>query len=297
MHRVCAIGVTLIMLGSAIRAQEIDSSDVSSSDVPLADASRESAVALMADAAPVADASPIIPTALAPAATPDATERQVSWLKLPGNIIQDQKTMWLSPRKLTEKRYWVPTAALLGVTAGLIALDPKEGHYFRNSHTYDPFNNVFAGTTTSRAMWVFPFALYGAGMMGKDSKMKSTALLIGEAIADSEIVTTIAKDIDLRKRPQDLHKDGDFVNTWFQGKSGGLQSNGSFPSGHTIAAFSTATIIARRYGNHKWVPWVAYGTAAAIGFSRMTLSSHWGSDVFVGGVMGYTISRFTVLHE
>ena len=213
------------------------------------------------------------------------------------NIIQDQKTMWLAPRKLTEKRYLIPTAALLGVTAGLIALDPKEGHYFRNSHSYDTFNNIFDGTITGRSLLIFPLALYGAGFFGKDTKMKSTALLLGEAIVDSEILTTVAKAIDRRKRPQDLKVNGDFTHTWFSNSAGGVQGTGSFPSGHTIAAFSTATIIARRYGNHKWVPWVAYGTAAAIGFSRMTLSSHWGSDVFVGAVLGYSISRFAVLHQ
>jgi membrane-associated phospholipid phosphatase len=246
---------------------------------------------------PDADAAAVPATPLLTAA-PTPAVREVSWLKLPRNIIQDQRTIWLSPLKLKEPRYWIPTAALLGVTVGLLELDPKEGHYFRNTHFFNPYNNVFAGTTTSRAMWVFPFAFYGAGLVFKDSKMKSTALLVGEAVADSEILTTIAKDIDRRKRPQDLPANADFYsNTWFVGKGGGVQSNGSFPSGHTIAAFSTATIIAHRYGNHKWVPYVAYGTAALVAFSRLTLSSHWGSDVFVGGVLGYTISRFAVLHE
>jgi membrane-associated phospholipid phosphatase len=122
-------------------------------------------------------------------------------------------------------------------------------------------------------------------------------LLAGEAVLDSEIVAELAKAIDRRKRPQDQPANGNFTDTWFSNKAGGVQSTGSFPSGHTIAAFSVATVIAHRYGNHKWAPYVAYGTAALIGFSRMTLSSHWGSDVFVGGVLGYTISRFSVLHE
>jgi membrane-associated phospholipid phosphatase len=76
-----------------------------------------------------------------------------------------------------------------------------------------------------------------------------------------------------------------------------LLPNGSFPSGHTIAAFSVATVISRRYGNHKWVPYAAYGTAALIGFARITLSAHFMSDVFVGGVLGYSISRFAVLRQ
>ena len=69
------------------------------------------------------------------------------------------------------------------------------------------------------------------------------------------------------------------------------------PSGHAIAAFSVATIVARRYGNHKWVPYASYGVAALVGFSRLTLSAHFVSDVFVGGALGYSVSRFAVLQQ
>ena len=76
-----------------------------------------------------------------------------------------------------------------------------------------------------------------------------------------------------------------------------MRGRGSFPSGHTIAAFSVATVISRRYGNHRWVPYVAYGMATLVGFSRLSLSSHYLSDVFMGGALGYSISRFSVLRQ
>jgi membrane-associated phospholipid phosphatase len=76
-----------------------------------------------------------------------------------------------------------------------------------------------------------------------------------------------------------------------------LRGNGSFPSGHAIAAFSVATVVARRYGSHRWVPYIAYGIAAVVGFSRLSLSSHFSSDVFMGGALGYSISRFAVLRQ
>jgi len=40
-----------------------------------------------------------------------------------------------------------------------------------------------------------------------------------------------------------------------------------------------------------------YGMAALVGFSRLSLSAHFMSDVFMGGALGYTISRFTVLRQ
>jgi membrane-associated phospholipid phosphatase len=71
----------------------------------------------------------------------------------------------------------------------------------------------------------------------------------------------------------------------------------SFPSGHAITAFSIATIFADRYSRHRWVPWVAYGLAATVGFSRITTQAHFTSDVFVGAVLGYSISHYVVLQR
>jgi membrane-associated phospholipid phosphatase len=43
------------------------------------------------------------------------------------------------------------------------------------------------------------------------------------------------------------------------------------------------------------VPYAAYGMASFVGFSRLTLNVHFLSDVVMGGALGYTISRYTVL--
>ena len=127
--------------------------------------------------------------------------------------------------------------------------------------------------------------------------MEHTALLAGEAVADAEILTTVFKDATRRVRPAGFPAQGNLWDSWFESSGPLLRGNGSFPSGHTIAAFSVATVIARRYGNHRWVPYAAYGMAAVVGFSRLSLSSHFLSDVFMGGALGYSISRFTVLRQ
>ena len=56
-----------------------------------------------------------------------------------------------------------------------------------------------------------------------------------------------------------------------------------------------ATIISRRYGkSHRWVPFVAYGLAGVISFSRVPDLAHFPSDVFLGAALGYTITRYDV---
>lgn len=257
-------------------------------------------LALAAAAAPVALRAQDAP-APAPAAQPvpaAAPDRVVSWQKLPRNVLSDQKSIWLFPAHLRHRNVLLATIAVAGATAALIAIDSKEGHYFRNTSAFNGFNNAFSGTHTSIGMLVAPVTWYAAGLIRKDEKSQTTALLAAEAVVDSEILTTVMKDIDRRLRPGAIAPNGNFSDTWFDSGGNWLRGRGSFPSGHTIAAASIATVFARRYGReHRWVPYVAYGLAAAVGFSRITLSAHFLSDVFMGGALGYSIGRFAVLHQ
>ncbi|MBZ5632555.1 MAG: phosphatase PAP2 family protein [Acidobacteriia bacterium] len=233
-----------------------------------------------------------------PADLQPGPERTAFWTKLVPNTLSDQKQIWTFPLKLGRGKHWIPAAAIVGATAGLVALDPKTAPYFRRTSSFDGFNHAFSGKATSIGMIVAPVSFYAAGLIRKDSRMQSTALLAGEAVVNAEILTTVMKDIDRRLRPAVIDPHGDFSDTWFQDHTRNFRSNGSFPSGHTIAAFSVATVFARRYGRqHRWVPYVAYGSAALIGLSRVTVSSHFVSDVFMGGALGYSISRFVVLRQ
>jgi membrane-associated phospholipid phosphatase len=237
------------------------------------------------------------PAPASPTSKPPVPGRDVSWKLLAPNLMSDQKNIWTFPGKLAQGHDWLATIAVLGTTAGLVTLDPIEGSYFRRTSTFQGFNNVFTGNATVVGTIAVPVGLYGVGLMLRDSKMQKTALLAGEAVADAEILTTALKDATKRVRPAGVPPNSNYWDTWFDSRGSVLRGNGSFPSGHTIAAFSVATVIARRYGNHRWVPYAAYGMAAVVGFSRLTLSSHFTSDVFMGAALGYSISRFTVLRQ
>lgn len=234
---------------------------------------------------------------LSSAQTTEDADRPVSWKLLLPNILHDQGRIWTFPARLVQGQNLVPTAAVLGTTAGLIAADPTVASYFRGTTAFQGFNRAFSGNGTVIGTIAAPVSLYAVGLLRKDSKMQHTALLAGEAVADSEVVTLFLKDATRRIRPGSVPPKGNYADSWFEGGSL-TRASGSFPSGHTIAAFSIATIVSRRYGHgHRWVPFVAYGLAAAVGVSRLSLSAHFLSDVFVGGALGYSISRFTVLRQ
>ena len=244
--------------------------------------------------------SPTSAPAQAPSSSPvpqPSVDRPVSWKLLIPNVVSDQGRIWSFPARLVQGQSWIPTASVLGTTAGLVALDPTEASYFRRTSTFHGFNNIFTGNAAVVGTIGAPASLYVIGLIRKDSKMERTALLAGEALADTEIVTTVLKDATKRVRPVAFPAQGNLYDSWFESRGSLLRGNGSFPSGHTIAAFSVATVIARRYGNHRWVPYAAYGMAALVGFSRLTLSAHFLSDVFMGGAIAYSISRFTVLRQ
>ena len=227
-----------------------------------------------------------------------STSRAVSWKLLLPNILNDQKEIWTFPVRLAQGQHLIPTAAVLGTTAALTVVDPHEASYFRSASGFHWFNNTFTGNATAIGTVAAPVSFYVAGLIRKDVKMQHTALLVGEAVADSEVLTTVFKDATRRIRPAAVPASGNYWDNWFDSSGSVYRGNGSFPSGHTIAAFSVATVISRTYGKeHRWVPYVAYCLAALVGASRLTLSSHFLSDVFMGGALGYSISRFTVLRQ
>jgi membrane-associated phospholipid phosphatase len=222
-------------------------------------------------------------------------DRPVSWKGLFHNWVDDQKHIWTFPARLAKGQDLVPTVAVVGVTAGLLAVDPIESGYFRRTTTFYTFKTIVNGNAASIGMGVTAASMYAIGRFRKDSKMQHTALLVGEAMADTAVVQTVLKDATMRLRPISYPASGWFVTSSSPTKY--IRGNGSFPSGHSMEAFAVATIIARRYGNHRWVPFAAYGLASMVGFSRLTLNVHYLSDVVMGGAIGYSISRFTVLRQ
>jgi membrane-associated phospholipid phosphatase len=225
-----------------------------------------------------------------------AQDIDVSWKKLPERILHDQKEIWLFPVALAHGKYWVPTLAVTAGTAGLIAADPHAMPYFRtHAGNWDDFNDAFDGPITNGETALVPVALFLVGAARHDAYASKTGLLAGEAYVDGAIVDLALKGITRRTRPMDVAGGAPFNDTFFNTPKSAFGS--SFPSGHAVSAFSIATVVARRYGHHRWVPWVAYGAATVISFSRVTTRAHFPSDVFLGAALGYSIARFEVLRH
>ena len=222
-------------------------------------------------------------------------QRDVSWGLLASNILDDQRAMWLFPAQLAHGHHWLPTISVIGITGGLIVADPHDAPYFRRTNNFQQFNSAFSGTASAVGIVAIPALTYVVGLARKDSYAQKTALFAGEVAADSFVLYAFTNLTTHRLRPSDIAPQGNFSDTFYDGHRAVLAN--SFPSGHTTEAFAIATIFARRYRKHRWVPLLAYGAATVIAFSRISLQSHFPSDVFLGAALGYTVARYDVLRE
>jgi membrane-associated phospholipid phosphatase len=142
----------------------------------------------------------------------------------------------------------------------------------------NPSSGLWKATSSS----TYPTAIslpVGLWIDGKAEKNKITEKHAYE-MAGSIVIAGIAsqgmKIVFNRSRPYEKY------NTVYPYK---IETDNSFPSGHTSIAFAVATSVSIEY--KKWyivVP--AYVWAAGVGYSRLYLGEHYPTDVLAGAVTG-----------
>ena len=137
---------------------------------------------------------------------------------------------------------------------------------------------------------VYPFMALSAGgiwlngYIKKDDVMMRNGYKSVIAIGSTILITEALKRTIKRPRPYNEYPDEIILRT--------RKSGFSFPSGHTGAAFSTATALT--LSTRKWYVAVpAYAYAGMVGYSRLRLGAHYGSDVLAGIIVGIGTSLLT----
>ncbi len=127
-------------------------------------------------------------------------------------------------------------------------------------------------------------AVYLAGLVTKDEKLRRTGVLLISSASAAGFLQQFLKSAVGRARPlSGLSKDT-FNPLW-----SGNRDFHSFPSGHTILAFSNAYAIAKQFKS-PWVKAGIYTVGMVPGISRLWEGKHWLSDV----VFSVALSIFTV---
>lgn len=174
---------------------------------------------------------------------------------------------------------WVRAGALgAGMVLSSSLLDNR-AHRFAQDHASSKW--LTNGVRVADAIpWL---AIGGAGLAaidGSDPRRSRTGYSALEAGATALVVSQGLKYGVGRARPNT-----GFANTRFEP---GSRSDAfwSFPSGHSIVAWSVLTPFALEYD----APWL-YGIAAAANLGRIGSREHWVSDTVASSLLGYGLGR------
>ena len=200
--------------------------------------------------------------------------------KLIGNIVLDQKEIWASPFRMDRQqaKWWLGFAV---ATGALMVTDTKASNIFENSSGQIAWGKNISRLGASYTLLPLIVGFYGYGVSRDNPKAREVGVLGTETLADSLIVVQALKAIAGRNRPDAQSDRSEF-----------LEGGTSFPSGHAIASWSLASLIAHEYQRPKIVPVIAYGLAALASSARFTAQKHYASDIVAGGAMGWFMGRY-----
>jgi len=189
------------------------------------------------------------------------------------NIVADQKAFWTSPLRirLNDAPALFPFFA---VTALTIASDNSIEQRLPDSSTLIQRSRSFSNYGTA-SLIAAAGGFYLLGKTKNDNHAQETGFLAGEAVVDSFLDAEAIQLATGRMSPLEGNGRGAF---W--------QGGSSFPSDHSAAAWSVATIIAHEYPG-LLTKLLAYGAASGISAARVIGREHFASDALVGSALGW----------
>ncbi len=237
------------------------------------------------DSGSLPDAPASQPANPAPAKPDD--KNAVTLRGTPVSILKDQAAIWSSPVHIREHdlAYLVPLGLATTLTMTVdhqVMSSARLDDLSLNNHANTASNGLLGGFVAA------PVIIYGLGHIHHDDHATEAGILAGEAMVDGLVVDEVMKAVSMRERPALDGAKGKF----FQ-RSVGLDS--SFPSTHSIIAWSSAAVIASEYPGYM-TKITAYGLATGLSVSRVLARQHFPSDVLVGSAVGWLVGRY-VFHK
>jgi membrane-associated phospholipid phosphatase len=206
----------------------------------------------------------------------------------------------LRPSPIFTSRDLVVAGALVVGGAALISADASIAREFQRPGPQS--SATLRGTADGVEMIASPGALlfggslYAVGIVARRRAVADFGWHTLEALAVSAQVTTALKGLFGRARP--YAASGDAQDFAFAGGFSTSERR-SFPSGHTSAAFTLASVVAEESSHrwpsaHRFIAPLAYTAATGVGLARMYKDKHWASDVAIGAAIGTVAGRVVV---
>lgn len=216
------------------------------------------------------------------------------------NYLKDEAEMWTAPFRLDWKDFAIFSTVLIG-TGVLVANDESIYKNFKLFQSRHHWVETVSPKVTELGDWGTDIGIAGlfflGGVIFKDRKARDTGVMAWEALLHTGLLVQVVKHLAGRQRPR--VESG--IDYWYgpaaffkRYSQGSFSRYDSFFSGHTVSAWSLATVIAENYKERLWVPITCYGLATLVGLSRLIEDDHWLSDVFVGAVIGFAVGKMVV---
>lgn len=163
-------------------------------------------------------------------------------------------------------------------------MDVAPLYYFQDRRTvFGDVSASFINVAVYPLTILEPISEVSISYIKRDSLLRRKAFQNIISVGVGMTLSTVLKYSIDRPRPYELFTDLNAMN---------LEFTPSFPSGHTTAAFITATNLSLSF--RKWYVIVpAYSYAAFVGFTRIYSGVHYTSDVFCGALCGAGSSLLT----
>jgi hypothetical protein len=201
----------------------------------------------------------------------------------PRHVLEDQKAIWTSPAHVhRHDLVWLlPIAAATGVALA------TDAHTMRRVVSRDPeFNhdNVDAANAALATLIAVPVWNFAYGEMGNHAHARETGILGAETLVDALVLEQGLKLAFWRERPHVDDSNGKFWQS-------SVGPDSSFPSSHTVFAWSTAALIAGEYPS-RWSQLTVYTLATGVSLTRVLGQEHFPSDVLVGSTVGWLAGHY-----
>ena len=213
-----------------------------------------------------------------------------------------------APLSFTTKQ-WLITGAAVGITATLIHYDNEIDKWARVQKQEHGWVNKSSPQITQFGSKYGIASVAAIGLVSAAFQKKKgvqTSLLATQALITSGFWVQLIKHFTGREDPSATYiyskiPGGKWWGPFAQYDQDvevykSVSSFDAFPSGHTAAAFSIATVFAKQYKDIKVIPVLSYSLATLVGVSRLTEHQHWASDIFVGGLIGYLCGQEVTNH-
>ena len=167
---------------------------------------------------------------------------------------------------------------------------------FFGEHIQGAVMNIVANFITffGGSEFVIPMAVVGLVLSFFKKTRKFGMAVLFAVLVGTLLTNLVMKPLFARPRPYVYYADNPLFMSWYEFAGAHIESDKSFPSGHTTAAFEIG--VALFLVLNKKYSWIFPVFSALVGLSRIYLMVHYVTDVLGGvlvgtfaGIMGYLI--------